>query len=310
MYTVRFHGRGGQGMKTASRVLGNAFFLAGFEVQDAPRYGAERRGAPMSAYVRAGREPINARGVILQAGLVVVADDSLPPVPAAGVLAGIGSETVMLIVSRETEAVWRQRLNLSGPLLVLPPVEVAGGETALVGAACVGAAACLTGAISREMLTAAVEQELGKLGQALLQQNVQVALAYYDRLAVFAGLVKQTEAVSAASYAKPAWIDLPLETGSQAAPLIQNPQTSLLAQTGSWRTQRPVIDYAHCHQCWWVCGSFCPDSAISLNQAGYPVIDYQHCKGCMICVEQCPSHAIGVVAEADAQKTETQGGQT
>jgi 2-oxoacid:acceptor oxidoreductase gamma subunit (pyruvate/2-ketoisovalerate family) len=63
MYRIRFHGRGGQGMKTASRVLGSAFFRAGFEVQDAPRYGAERRGAPVFAYVRADRRPIDERGV-------------------------------------------------------------------------------------------------------------------------------------------------------------------------------------------------------------------------------------------------------
>ena len=62
MFRIRFHGRGGQGMKTASRILGAAFFRAGYEVQDAPRYGAERRGAPMLAYVRAARQPINERG--------------------------------------------------------------------------------------------------------------------------------------------------------------------------------------------------------------------------------------------------------
>ncbi|MGA7278297.1 MAG: 2-oxoacid:acceptor oxidoreductase family protein, partial [Desulfocapsaceae bacterium] len=66
MYRIRFHGRGGQGMKTASRILGRAFFLAGYEVQDAPRYGAERRGAPIFAYVRAARSPINERGIIQQ----------------------------------------------------------------------------------------------------------------------------------------------------------------------------------------------------------------------------------------------------
>ena len=44
-------------MKTASRILGTALFLEGYEVQDAPRYGAERRGAPIFAYVRAAREP-------------------------------------------------------------------------------------------------------------------------------------------------------------------------------------------------------------------------------------------------------------
>jgi pyruvate ferredoxin oxidoreductase gamma subunit len=55
MYRIRFHGRGGQGMKTAGRILGTAFFLTGFEVQDAPRYGAERWGAPIFAYVCASK---------------------------------------------------------------------------------------------------------------------------------------------------------------------------------------------------------------------------------------------------------------
>ena len=59
MYNIRFHGRGGQGIKTASRFLGTAFFLENFEVQDAPRYGVERRGAPIFAYVRASRKVIN-----------------------------------------------------------------------------------------------------------------------------------------------------------------------------------------------------------------------------------------------------------
>ena len=101
MFRIRFHGRGGQGMKTASRILGSAFFHAGFEVQDAPRYGAERRGAPIFAFVRASREPIQERGIIRQADLVVVADDTLVPVPAAGVLAGCDADTVLLINSHE-----------------------------------------------------------------------------------------------------------------------------------------------------------------------------------------------------------------
>ena len=71
MFRIRFHGRGGQGMKTASRILGSAFFLEGYEVQDAPRYGAERRGAPIFAYVRASRKAINERGVIQHPDLVV-----------------------------------------------------------------------------------------------------------------------------------------------------------------------------------------------------------------------------------------------
>jgi 2-oxoacid:acceptor oxidoreductase gamma subunit (pyruvate/2-ketoisovalerate family) len=77
MFRIRFHGRGGQGVKTASQILGTAFFREGYEVQDAPRYGAERRGAPIFAYVRAARASIAERGVITRPDLVIVAGISL-----------------------------------------------------------------------------------------------------------------------------------------------------------------------------------------------------------------------------------------
>lgn len=307
MFTIRFHGRGGQGMKTASHVLGSAFFLQGFEVQDAPRYGAERRGAPMSSYVRADRQPINARGIILNPSLVIVADDSLVPIPAAGVLAGITDDTVLLLVSHEPEEVWRDRLNLKGPILVIPPLDAEGIDPALISAACAGAAASLSGVISRENLIAAIREEIGKLGQELLDENLDVALKYFERMMAHQGLVKQTEPESASDYQKPAWIDLPLEGSDLSAPVIHGAQTSTLVRTGLWRTQRPVINYDHCHQCWWVCSSFCPDSAIAINEKGFPVIDYDHCKGCMICVAQCPSHAIETIPEAEAQRQQQQG---
>ncbi|MDD1624190.1 MAG: 4Fe-4S binding protein, partial [Methylococcaceae bacterium] len=64
-----------------------------------------------------------------------------------------------------------------------------------------------------------------------------------------------------------------------------------------------------CHKCWWVCSSCCPDSAINIGKDGFPVIDYDHCKGCMICVAQCPSHAIETIPEAKAQHLEKLGEQ-
>ncbi len=182
MFRIRFHGRGGQGMKTASRILGSAFFHAGFEVQDAPRYGAERRGAPIFAYVRAAREPIQERGIIRQADLVVVADDTLVPVPAAGVLAGCDADTVLLINSHESADEWRDRLNLSGPVLILPGREevVDRAELPYVGAACAGAAARLCGVIEPDHLEQAIEQELGHLGERIVAANLERATQAYE----------------------------------------------------------------------------------------------------------------------------------
>jgi pyruvate ferredoxin oxidoreductase gamma subunit len=306
MYRIRFHGRGGQGMKTASRLLGTAFFLQGFEVQDAPRYGAERRGAPIFAYVRAGREPINERGIIRHPDLVIVADDSLVGVPAAGVMAGVSARTVVLINSHETPETWQRRLNAACPMLVLPAAEEVADRAELpyVGAACAGAAARLVGAIGREALEQAIAQELGHLGQHVVDANRERALQAYDRMEPHAGAVSEGPEPSASDYQAPDWVDLPFEDARASAPAIHAGATSVEVRTGLWRTLRPVIDYERCTGCWWVCSTYCPDGAINVTDAGRPDIDYDHCKGCMVCVAVCPPHAIEAVAEHLAQAQE------
>jgi len=299
MYRIRYHGRGGQGMKTASRILGTAFFLEGFEVQDAPRYGAERRGAPIFAYVRASRKPINERGIIRRPDLVVVADDTLISIPAAGVLSGLKEWTILLISTTETPDVWEKRLNFSGQVLKLPEVAEVEDRLALrfVGSACTGAAARLVGVISRDSLEQAVREELTYLGEGVIQKNLDKALEAYDLMGDHAGAVREAEEIPADGYEKPEWIELPFEEARISAPAIHGAATSVEVKTGLWRTMRPVIDYGQCNRCWWVCSTFCPDSAISVDEDGSPQIDYEHCKGCMICVAQCPAHAIQIIPE-------------
>ena len=80
---------GGQGAKTASRILGTAAFLEGYQAQDSPIYGAERRGAPVAAFTRIAKEPIHERDLIARPDLVVIADASLLNDPAARVPEGI-----------------------------------------------------------------------------------------------------------------------------------------------------------------------------------------------------------------------------
>lgn len=296
MYRIRFHGRGGQGVKTAGRMLGTAFFQAGWEVQDAPLYGAERRGAPVFAYVRADRGPILERGVIHRADLVVVADEGLIAVPAAAVLKGVDARTVLLILGDTPAETWRRRLNFPGRLLTRPssPGEVPASAT------CVGAAARLVGVLDPQHLQQAIRQELGAYPQPLIERNMEEALSAYGELAALAGVVEEGGAVAATGYAAPDWIDLPRDSAATAAPAIHRPLTSLRTRTGLWRTLKPVIDYERCNKCWWVCSAFCPDGAIAVDDAGNPQIDYLHCKGCMICVAQCPPHAIAAVAEQEA----------
>ena len=305
MYRIRFHGRGGQGMKTASRILGTALFLEGYEVQDAPRYGAERRGAPIFAFVRADKQPINERGIITHPDLVIVADDSLVPVPAAGVLAGVDDHTVLLINSDEDTGTWRHRLNLCCQIITLPAEAEERAELRFIGATCSGAAARLLGIISRGKLEQAIREELAGLGSAVVASNLAKALAAYDGMQAHAGSVHPAEDVDASSYSRPAWIDLPFDAARISAPDIHAAANSVEVRTGLWRTLRPVIDYDRCNRCWWVCSTFCPDGAIAVEDTT-PVIDYDHCKGCMVCVAQCPPHAIEAIPEQQAQQQEQQ----
>ena len=306
MFRIRFHGRGGQGIKTASQILGSAFFLEGFEVQDAPRYGAERRGAPISAYVRAGRAPIRERGVITRPDLVVVADATLVPVPAAGVLQGLSERTLMLVNSEESGEAWQARLGLVGPVLALPAAAEVKDRTDRphIGATCAGAAARLAGVIGRAHLEQALRDELGRYGEVTVEKNLEQALAAFEAMEAYAGSVSEGAEIAASDYRRPQWIDMPFDEARISAPDIHGEATSDLAKTGVWRTLRPVIDYAHCHRCAWVCSTLCPDGAIRVEADHTPRIDYDHCKGCMVCVTVCPPHAIAAVAEREAMLKE------
>jgi len=303
MFRIRFHGRGGQGMKTASRILGSACFLAGWEVQDAPRYGAERRGAPIFAFVRADRRPVRERGIIRRPDLVVVADATLVPIPAAGVLAGLDEHRILLINSPEPANTWKHRLNLAGEVISLR----AGGETLdraelpYAGTACAAAAARLLGFIRRDLLERAIRDELSGLGEAVIGKNLAAARSAYESMARYEGTVKESPAPAADSYRLPEWVDLPFEDARISAPVIHAALTSEAVPTGLWRTLRPVIDYERCNRCWWVCSGFCPDGAIRVTD-GTPEIDYEHCKGCLVCLAQCPPHAVSAMPEAELRE--------
>ena len=308
VFRIRIHGRGGQGIKMASKVLGTALFRSGFTVQDAPKYGAERRGAPIFSSVRAAHSAINERGTIAQPDLVVIADDTLLAVPAAAVLQGISAHTVVLINSRESPATWQHRLNMDAPVLILPTAEDAEdrAEMPYIGATCAGAAACLLGVIERDTLSAAIEEELAGLGPDVVAKNRQSSLEAFAAMQAHRGLVHEGQAVAAVDYTPPAWIELPLDHASLAAPDIHAAANSVEVKTGLWRTMRPIIDYDHCNKCWWVCSTFCPDSAIEIRE-DTPIIDYDHCKGCMVCVGVCPPHAIRGIPEYVAQREDNDG---
>lgn len=294
MYRIRFHGRGGQGIKTGGRILGTALFLEGLEVQDAPRYGAERRGAPIFAYVRADIAPINERGVIHRPDLVVVADETLLTISKAQVLEGVSRSSVVLIRSDRPEPWWRRKLSGVGQVVVLPVSET--GAAIPAGALCAGAAAALLGIVPAPTLARAVEEELADRDPDVVASNRQAVQGSFLAVAPWRGLVRPGPPSAVADTPPPAWVDPPLDPVAIGAPVIHAGATSRLVRTGLWRTRRPVIDPERCRRCLQCC-LWCPEGGITAGADGLPVIDYDHCKGCLVCAERCPFEAIRVIPE-------------
>ena len=92
---IRWHGRGGQGAKTASLLLADAAFNTGKYIQGFPEYGPERMGAPITAYNRISNDPITIHSNIYEPDFVVVVDDTL--LEAVDVTAGLKSSGAIVI---------------------------------------------------------------------------------------------------------------------------------------------------------------------------------------------------------------------
>ena len=92
---IRWHGRGGQGAKTASLLLADAAFNTGKYIQGFPEYGPERMGAPITAYNRISDAPITIHSNIYEPDYVVVVDDTL--LSSVPVTAGLKKEGAIVI---------------------------------------------------------------------------------------------------------------------------------------------------------------------------------------------------------------------
>jgi pyruvate ferredoxin oxidoreductase gamma subunit len=294
---IRFHGRGGQGAKTASRILGTAAFMEGYRAQDSPMYGAERRGAPVAAFTRIATAPIRERGLIARPDLVMIGDGSLIQDPAARVREGLDERTAVFINSPLTVEQFHSQSELPGRLTTLDLTGIALRELAKGGAisALLGAVAGRLVGFRRQAIGEAIARELTDLGLAAptIERNQSVALQCYDRVEQVPLETSAPQPLAPARLRAPTY-----ESPTKGTARISAAGNSILRETGGWRTFRPVLIPDKCNGCW-LCFVYCPDGVISMTQDDRPVIDYDHCKGCQICVQECPTHAL--IAEREPE---------
>lgn len=106
---IRWHGRGGQGAKTASLLLADAAFNTGKYIQGFPEYGPERMGAPITAYNRISSTPITVHSNIYEPDYVVVVDDTL--LETVDVTAGLKETGGIIINTTKNEEYLKKALK-------------------------------------------------------------------------------------------------------------------------------------------------------------------------------------------------------
>jgi pyruvate ferredoxin oxidoreductase gamma subunit len=260
-------------------------------VQDAPIYGAERRGAPLAAFTRLACQPILERGAIMRPDLVVVADDTLLADPAAQPLAGCDSACTVLLNSTQEGVALQQSTGHSGRLLVsdFTALVLAMTHTLASLSTALGVAAAHLMGLAYDHCLAGLNAELDEahLSPAQRLTNSQLAEAVYTRVRDWAPVHDRAD--TATMPATPL-VEVTFEPPWRAAPSIYAIANSPERRTGHWRQFRPVLHPERCTRCW-VCFVRCPEAAITLDAHDYPVVDYDVCKGCLLCVHECPTHA-------------------
>ena len=106
---IRWHGRGGQGAKTACLLLADAAFNTGKYIQGFPEYGPERMGAPITSYNRISNSPITIHSAIYEPNYVVVVDDTL--LDTVDVTAGLKEDGAIVINTTNDAETLKKKLN-------------------------------------------------------------------------------------------------------------------------------------------------------------------------------------------------------
>jgi len=276
-------GRGGEGVVLASQILAETVARAGFWVQAFPEFNAERRGAPISAFLRwDDASPIHRRYKLRTCDVLAVVSPS-PPSPQVMRSVRPGG---LIVLNRET------RFPHSGPFDV---ARVAGSRIAreagilssegrpMGNVAVLGACVKLLLPHGLEFLEEAVASRMGGMADA----NIVAAREGYARC------TKQHTLGS----------DTPIDSAEPLKPRTSRPLFAVsstdtrASHTGTWSLDRPVLQTG-CTACA-VCALFCPEGAISRID-GSMAIDYLYCKGCGICEAVCPVRNAIAIEEVGA----------
>ncbi|MGD2174065.1 MAG: 2-oxoacid:acceptor oxidoreductase family protein [Candidatus Brocadiaceae bacterium] len=181
---IRWHGRGGQGAKTAAAMVAEVAVGAGRYAQAAPEYGAEREGAPIKAYTRISDGAIRVHDAIYYPDIVLVLDPSL--LETEGVEEGLSEDGILVVNTERTPAQVREEIALEGRrIYTIDATSIAIEEIGrpIPNTVMIGALVAVTGIADLEHIKDDIEKKLGgKLSEEMLQGNMRAVERAFEEV--------------------------------------------------------------------------------------------------------------------------------
>ena len=163
---IRWHGRGGQGAVTSAELVAQAAINEGKYAQAFPAFGAERRGAPVVAFVRiSSNEPIRVRAEIAEPDVVVVLDPGLLRI--VDVTSGLKANGMLVVNTKKQPEQIRQEFNINWSLATVDATKIAQEllGVPIVNTSMVGALLKATSVVKLESLLEPLRQRFGRLAE-------------------------------------------------------------------------------------------------------------------------------------------------
>jgi len=294
LYEVRFHGRGGQGAVMAAQTLAEAAVIEGMHAQAFPYFGAERRGAPVTAFARIDERKISIKSQVYEPDLLVVLDETLLDVEP--VARGLKADGRAVINTRRLPTEIDLGMEVECATVPATTIAMEHLKAPIVNTAILGAVARMCALVSMESMREAIESRFGeKFGEAAARTNVAAAAMAYQQAAV--GRCKGKRPLSSREEWLPTWQEVPigvaLGEGVKGGVTV-GPGGARRNLTGSWRVQTPRYDKGKCVRCL-RCWFSCPEGCIKREEDDYVRWDLNYCKGCGICAQVCPAKAIAII---------------
>jgi len=178
MLEIRIHGRGGQGAVTAAQILAISAFYDGKESQAFPKFGVERRGAPVEAFCRIDTQKINVRSQVYTPDLLMVLEPSL--LEAVDVTAGLKSGA-NIIVNTTKPITDKKYSKFKVSIVDASKIALDIFKADIVNTAILGAFSKVTGVVSIDAINKAIEDRFAGR-QKIIDMNKEAVKQVFEQV--------------------------------------------------------------------------------------------------------------------------------